>query len=202
MFRSFDDKARSEVSLLPINYQKHHQASTCPRNVLKNLFKLFRLYFVNIIKVADCFFCHWFIFWAATRVQTERGEERSGEALMEIFQSLQCINISICVLPPPSLTVMWYWKSFYLFLISTVREATLLHQSDLCIGLSLNLLFSSFSPVKVGQSCHLSPCHDSEEEIRKILWLPARKLDISIHRVWRQPDSHYVTMSLMVCLSQ
>ena len=119
---------------------------------------------------------------------------------MEIFQSLQCINISICVLPPPSLTVMWYWKSFYLFLISTVREATLLHQSDLCIGLSLNLLFSSFSPVEVEQSCHLSPCHDSEEEIRKILWLPARKLDISIHHVWWQPDSHNVH-SWFACLN-
>ena len=57
MFRSFDDKARSEVSSLGINYLKQHRQQA-EKNVLKNLFKLFRLYFVNIIKVADCFFCH------------------------------------------------------------------------------------------------------------------------------------------------
>lgn len=45
-----------------------------------------------------------------------------------------------------------------------------------------------FSP---GGSSSLVTCHDSEEEIRKILWLPARKLDISILRVWcRPPLSH------------
>ena len=79
------------------------------------------------------------------------------------------INISICVLPPPSLTVMWYWKSFYLFLIFTVREATLLHQSDLCITSSqFSVSTFYFLHFQVLRSSCVVTCHLVTTQKRKL----------------------------------
>ena len=137
----------------PLHSHRNHQAG----NLFRNLFQLLRLYFVNIIKVADWFICHWFISSdKMTRITNSHQRRESVGVLLLYNIPMSRININMCPAPPSSLT--GYWKSFYLFLILTVWGPRYYTSHTPCS------LFLSLWPGEIHLLCHLWGGRTGNEE--------------------------------------